>query len=726
MATLVFSAIGTLVGGPIGGAIGALVGRQVDAKIFAPAARQGPRLTELSLSASSYGLAIPRQHGRIRTGGQIIWATDLAEQSNRQGGGKGRSAAVTYAYSASFAIALSSRPIESVGRIWADGKLLRGAAGDMKVGGMLRVHLGHGDQSPDPLLAAAEGVQCPAYRGLAYVVFEDLQLAEYGNRIPALSFEVIADSGVLSLQDLLDPIVPDCDAAVLLGGLDGLTVEGSPADLLSLLDPLYPLDCDACDIRLTIRAEHNQTEALALPEPAVTSAEDDFGSKTGFSRHRALATDVPASVLRHYDPDRDYQPGAQRSRSIPAIGQPRVLELPATISAGAARNLIESVTKRGVWSRHRLAWRLSQLDPALRPGSLVTLSNEPGHWRVRTWEWRTEGVELQLERAAPIWPIPSSASDSGRAGNDPDLLRGPTSLGAFELPWDGNPAVSLPQLFAAVGGDAGWSGASLFVDQGDGALRPLGAAGRSSAAVGISINALPAASVLLFDRSSTVTVALANPAANLTDATMRQLAQGTNRALLGDELIQFQNARPLGQGQWALSGLLRGRGGTEHAVGDHRTGEPFVLLDDPLTLLDPALVGPAAHATIAAVGLGDSAPVYAPVRLAGAGWRPLSPVHGRTVAIPAGGLELSWTRRVRGGWSWDDGVDLPINEQREAYLVEFGPPDAPLARWDCQNPQLRLTASEWSSLIAAAPSGAFSVRQAGDRAVSLPLLIRPV
>src|SRR3546814_5037568 len=34
-----------------------------------------------------------------------------------------------------------------------------------------------------------------AHRGLAYVVFEDLQLAEYANRIPNLTFEVAAEAG---------------------------------------------------------------------------------------------------------------------------------------------------------------------------------------------------------------------------------------------------------------------------------------------------------------------------------------------------------------------------------------------------------------------------------------------------------------------------------------------------------------------------------------------------
>ena len=48
---------------------------------------------------------------------------------------------------------------------------------------------------PDPFIEAKEGAgQAPAYRGVAYVVFEDLALESFGNRLPQLSFEVIRPS----------------------------------------------------------------------------------------------------------------------------------------------------------------------------------------------------------------------------------------------------------------------------------------------------------------------------------------------------------------------------------------------------------------------------------------------------------------------------------------------------------------------------------------------------
>ena len=158
MATLVLTAVGTAVGGPIGGAIGAIIGQQIDQRIFAPKARHGPRLGDLAVQTSSYGSADPedvRDDAGRRDG-------DLVDRPDRKprrpsGGGKGRPKTVNYTYSASFAVALSARPMLGVGRIWADGKLLRGAAGDFKSATGFRLHPGGEDQAADPLIAAAEG-----------------------------------------------------------------------------------------------------------------------------------------------------------------------------------------------------------------------------------------------------------------------------------------------------------------------------------------------------------------------------------------------------------------------------------------------------------------------------------------------------------------------------------------------------------------------------------------
>ena len=722
MATLLFTALGTVFGGPIGGAIGALAGRQVDALIFAPGPRDGPRLNELAVTTSSYGIAVPRQFGRMRVAGQIIWATDLVERREKRGGGKGRPSTVTYSYSASFAVALSSRPVQQIGRVWADGKLLRGAGGDLKVAGTFRFHPGTGDQAPDPLIAAAEGAErCPAFRGIAYAVFEDLDLSEYGNRIPALTFEVVADAGELTMADLLDGIVAETDAAVPLPAVAGLTAEGAPAETLAALDPFFPVDCDACDALLVLRPERGQAAPIPLPEAATSDDDEDFGGNAGFASKRAKDTDQPVAILRYYDVERDYQPGAQRAAGRPLPGQPRSIDLPAALDAVAARTLIERAARRSQWGRHSIAWRTTQLDPAVRPGALVTLPDHPGLWRVQEWEWRKHGVDLLLVRRMPDLSGAETA-DPGRANPAPDLAAATTVLAACELPWDGNPATPVPLLLAqASSPSSNWAGASLFVDQGDGALTPLGPTGRDRATVGLTVGVLPPANPLLFDRTTRLTVQLAAPDFTLAEATQRQLAMGANRALIGAELIQFAHARALGDGAWELSGLWRGRGGTEAACFGHGPDERFVLLDGSGTMLDPELVGSGPQTVIATVGLADPAPVPATIALRGIGFAPPSPVHARWKLAADGGAVLGWVRRARGSWHWDNSAETPLNEQLELYDVTFGAAPGPLRRWEVTAPALTLAPGELDALRALDPAGLFLIRQRGDRGTSLPL-----
>ena len=153
----------------------------------------GQRLDTLQITASTEGAVIPRVYGRMRVGGNIIWATDFREETEttrhggggKGGGGGGGTEVTEDFYFASLAVALCEGPITGIGRIWADGK-------PMSLDGVtMRVHLGGEGQDPDPFIAAKMGAtNTPAYRGTAYVVFEELPLERFGNRLPQLSFEV--------------------------------------------------------------------------------------------------------------------------------------------------------------------------------------------------------------------------------------------------------------------------------------------------------------------------------------------------------------------------------------------------------------------------------------------------------------------------------------------------------------------------------------------------------
>ena len=205
MATVVLqaagAAVGTLLGGPvvglIGRALGAVAGSFIDQQLFGSSRTvKGPRLTDLRVMASSEGAPIPRIWGRMRVAGQVIWATDFEErrQTEREGGKGGnrnRGTKIrTYSYFANFAVGLCEGEIDRIGRVWADGKEFD--LSDVTA----RLYRGSETQEPDSLIVAKMGAgNAPAYRGLAYIVFERLPLADFGNRLPQLSFEVIRAAG---------------------------------------------------------------------------------------------------------------------------------------------------------------------------------------------------------------------------------------------------------------------------------------------------------------------------------------------------------------------------------------------------------------------------------------------------------------------------------------------------------------------------------------------------
>ena len=70
----------------------------------------------------------------MRVAGTMIWATDLAESSESTAAARASPASTTYSYSAQFRRGAVEPADPEIGRIWADGNLLRGAAGDLKVG----------------------------------------------------------------------------------------------------------------------------------------------------------------------------------------------------------------------------------------------------------------------------------------------------------------------------------------------------------------------------------------------------------------------------------------------------------------------------------------------------------------------------------------------------------------------------------------------------------------
>lgn len=703
MATLVLSTVGGLFG-PVGSLIGALAGQVIDREVlFKPKGRDGPRLTELTVQTSSYGTPIPKQFGTMRIAGTVIWASDLVEHRRREGG-KGRPTVTSYSYTASFAVALSARPILSVGRVWADGKLVRGSAGDWKVRTGFRVHRGSEDQAVDPLIGSAEGVGlAPAHRGIAYAVFENLELEEFGNRIPSLSFEVIADLGAVAAGKIIAELscgtVAAGEATQPVTGYSayGDTVRGACAPLIEA-SGAWPV---AVGNHFMLASGADDTGPVPLVDPGAGGA--------GTERSIDSPDRVPRRiVISHYDPARDYQAGVQSASDPAGHDRERRIELPAALSAEAAKGIAEAELVRADLTRTRRVVRPGWSALGIAPGQRVTIMGETGQWRVVETRAEAEGIALVLSPVTPHSNPVTAAS--GRMNPSPDRVHGVTLIHAFECPHLGDGRLNGVRLsIAACGTSPGWRRAALSLSGDAGARWAAIGVTAAPATIGTVVAPAGRASALIADRASQLVIELAHTDLTLEEADINALDAGANLALVGDELMQFARAEPIGGGRWMLTGLWRGRRGTEASIGAGRVGDRFVLVEnDTLAVHDGLAVG--GSQWVMATGVGDVNPIEQRVAMTGQSVTPPAPVALRAERT-GGGRMLRWTRRSRVGWRWSDGTDAPLGEESERYQLRIQGPGQPTSVAMTDVPCWML---EGTGAVEV------EVRQAGDHGLSPP------
>ena len=208
------SSTGQILGGIVGAVVGyfagnpwlgAQIGMSIGGYIDPPKGPtiEGPRLDDLAVQTSTYGAPIPRLYGTAIIAGNVFWLENnrLKEVRTETESGKGgpQQTSVSYSYYATFAVGLCEGPIVGIRRIWIGANLIYNAGSNdaatisasTAAAAGFRVYLGSDDQLPDERIQAALGIDnTPAWRGLAYLVFDDLALEKYGNTLAGAQVRV--------------------------------------------------------------------------------------------------------------------------------------------------------------------------------------------------------------------------------------------------------------------------------------------------------------------------------------------------------------------------------------------------------------------------------------------------------------------------------------------------------------------------------------------------------
>lgn len=223
-----------------------------------------------------------------------------------------------------------------------------------------------------------------------------------------------------------------------------------------------------------------------------------------------------------------------------------------------------------------------------------------------------------------------------------------------------------------------WTGATLFRSNDAGASYAAVTSSTTAATIGTATTVLGNFSGgNIFDELNSVTVVLraGGPLLSYTEA---QVLNGAGLCVIGAagrrEVLQYKVATLISPKTYRLTGLLRGRRGTEWAMGLHASGDAFVLADPAawrrpnpgtsdigLSRLYKPVTARASAASVTAQPFTNSA----------AGLRPYSVVYIGGGRSGSGDLLINWIRRGRLSGEWRNLVEVPLSEQNEAYEVDI-------------------------------------------------------
>jgi len=239
--------------------------------------------------------------------------------------------------------------------------------------------------------------------------------------------------------------------------------------------------------------------------------------------------------------------------------------------------------------------------------------------------------------------------------------------------------------------------------------------------MGVTQNTMSAAGADIWDRGAPVEVTLSSGALSAREE--EAVLNGANLAAIGDgmptnwEIFQFARAELTGENTYALSHRLRGQAGSEQEIRDWPAGSYVVLIDASFAQIDHPLAarGLARHYRIGPAGRSFDDPSYDHKVLAfeGRGLRPYAPVHLRSTGSLGQDVTLEWTRRTRvDGDSWQ-GIEVPLGEAQERYLIRILKDGALLREEITTAPQFTYTAAA-QSLDGASGSLDLQIAQLSD------------
>lgn len=699
---IVGGVVGSFFGNPF---MGFSIGMTLGGLLFPPdqGTFESGRLSDVRVQAASYGSSIPRVYGRHRLAGSLVWASNWEEVSSSSGGGKkGGPTVVTYGYYADFAILICRGEIFKVRRIWANTEVIyedrpesvgyTGPIYHRTVGpDNIEIYSGSQTQNPDSRMEEHLGVgNTPAYRGSAYVMFKDYRV-DPGGQLPNFTFEIQSHDGTIYLDEvagsLYDSLGGDSAEDLDFSAMSAVAVEGlliasenDARGVFHSLEVAYTFDMVEADGQ--IKAVPRGGAAIeTIPAELMGAKAGAMGDPERTHLVRGQEPESPRSVTITYPSEsRDFNNGSQTgTRQYGSSDEGEKIALPVVLSDDAAATVAFIAVHIGWLQRDGYNFTLPLRYLFLAPADVLIVPNTFGSMTLRIVEMGLnlmgEVELLAVEEEPELYSIVANGSSGSGGGGVIEYE--PTEMYAFDTVAlvDEN-ADTVGFYVAGAGGGAPWPGAQVFADPDlqSPSLYPMDLVAdlTERATIGLTVGTLAAGVTHVWDNVTALDVEFkfGSPVAK----TELEVLNGANAMVVGQELLQFCNVTHLTGTTYRLTKLLRGRRGSEWAVGIHGAAEYAILLGGLSTKrVDAALTEIGALHNYEAVENGKvyispDVPFDQDLTIAGNSRKPLSPVHVKGVtSLVNSDWEIEWKRRARKQGGWNDFSDVALDEPSEVY-----------------------------------------------------------
>lgn len=489
------------------------------------------------------------------------------------------------------------------------------------------------------------------------------------------------DSDGVLLGDIVEDVGEQCGCTISAGALDqlvpGYSVTPGPGK-----DMIAPL----LDIHHSVLCPHDfQIVGIKRSTTSLgTIDSSDFVREDGrYTVEIAPDTEVPLELTVSFaDNTKDHQQNnVIARRASDAVDSERTQDISLTTYADTPDAMQQKADRFLRWwwnSRATIKNGVTARYMGMEPGDVWTLDLDGEAWdceiQKATFAATTPKITLEWRRTFPALTNLGSQDGSGMTGTDDDeiFFPAPTKGFVLDIPFtDDVEAEANPLLHYAAGGyGAGtWPGAAVLEGGADGEeYGEWNAVSSTDKAIwGMASSALGTANPCLWDRGNTLAVRVfggtlsnSTEAAINADPTINQAALSIT--VDGEktwEILNFTTATLTGTSgtarDYELSGFLRGRRGTEWAVGEHAIGDDFVLTasmgEDQVGLSE---VGNTLYFKVQTYGRDPDLAEAIVIPFVGQSLKPYAPVIDEVTKDPTtGDITITIRTRTRVGGAWN-------------------------------------------------------------------------